>query len=170
VPFIIRGPGIKPGTCSHVRTIGQDLFPTIAELAKASGPLPNGIEGGSMAKVLLNAGNGTVSRPREELVFHFPHYDKDSIGPASAIILGDLKLVRIYETGELRLYNIVKDPGERHNLAHEMPEKVKELDKQLTGYLAAVNAQIPGINPNYNPDKPSELQREGKGKEKKKKR
>jgi len=173
VPFIIRGPGIKPGTCSHVRTTGVDLFPTIAELSKASGPLPNGIEGGSMVKVLMNAGNGTVSRPREELVFHFPHYDKDSIGPASAIILGDFKLIRVYETGELRLYNIVKDLAERHNLAQEMPEKVKELDKRLTDYLSTVNAQLPKANPNYDPTKPStssEQKREGKGKEKKKKR
>ena len=48
VPFIIRGPGIKPGVCSHVRAIGEDLLPTIAELARVSEPLPKGLEGGSL--------------------------------------------------------------------------------------------------------------------------
>ena len=76
------------------------------------------------------------NRPREEFVVHFPHYDKDAIGPASAILLGDFKLIRAYETGALRLFNIAKDPGERHDLAQEMPDKVKELDQRLTDYLA----------------------------------
>jgi len=121
VPFIMRGPGIKPGVCSHVRTIGEDLVPTMAELAHLTGPLPQGIEGGSFAAVLANAGNGSVKRPREEFVVHFPHYDKDEIGPASAIYLGDFKLIRVYETGALKLFNVAKDPGERHDLAQEMP-------------------------------------------------
>ena len=91
MPFIIRGPGIQAGACSHVRAIGEDLFPTIAALAHVSEPLPKGIEGGSLVPVLTNAGKGTVQRPREEFVVHFPHYDKDAIGPASAIYLGDFK-------------------------------------------------------------------------------
>lgn len=165
VPFIIRGPGIKPGACSHVRTVGADLFPTIAELARVSGLLPKGVEGGSFASVLANAGNGAVKRPREEYVVHFPHYDKDAIGPASAILLGDFKLIRVYETGALELFNIAKDPGERRDLAQQMPDKVKELDQRLTDYLASVNAQMPAINPNYDPGKPTaEPKRGGKGK------
>ncbi len=83
------------------------------------------MEGGSFASVLANAGSGAVKRPREEFVVHFPHYDKDAIGPASAIYLGDFKLIRVYETGALELFNIAKDPGERRDLAREMPDKVK---------------------------------------------
>ncbi|MBI5819667.1 MAG: sulfatase [Verrucomicrobia bacterium] len=165
VPFIIRGPGIRPGACSHVRTVGADVFPTIAELARVSGPLPKGVEGGSLASVLANAGNGTVKRPREEYVVHFPHYDKDAVGPASATQLGDFKLIRVYETGALELFNIAKDPGERRDLAQQMPDKVKELDQRLTDYLTSVNAQMPTKNPNYDPSKPtSEPKRGGKGK------
>ena len=99
VPFIIRGPGVKPGACSHVRAIGEDLLPTLAELAHVSEPLPKGVEGGSLAAVLTSGGKGTVKRPREEFIVHFPHYDKDVIGPASTILLGDFKLIRAYETG-----------------------------------------------------------------------
>ena len=167
VPFIIRGPGIKAGACSHVRAVGEDLVPTIAELAHVTEPLPNGIEGGSLVPVLTNAGSGAVQRPREEFVVHFPHYDKDAIGPASAILLGDFKLVRVYETGMLKLFNIAGDPGERHDLAQEMPDKAKELNQRLSEYLSAVNAQMPTANPNYDPAMPSDNTRErgGRGKQ-----
>ena len=116
LPFIIRGPGIQAGACSHVRAVGVDLFPTIAGLAHVTEPLPNDVEGGSLAPVLANGGKGAVKRPREEFVVHFPHYDKDAIGPASAIYVGDLKLIRVYETGVLQLFNIAQDPGERRDL------------------------------------------------------
>jgi arylsulfatase A len=113
-PFILRGPSIQAGICSHVRAVGEDLFPTIAALAPVSEPLPRGIEGGSLVFVLTNAGKGTVQRPREEFVVHFLHYDKDAVGPASAIYLGDLKL-----------FDIPKDPGERRDLIYEWGEEIR---------------------------------------------
>jgi arylsulfatase A len=164
VPFIIRGPGIPAGACSHVRVIGEDVFPTIAALAHVTEPLPQGVEGGSLASVLRGAGKGAVQRPREEFVVHFPHYDKDAIGPASAIYLGDLKLIRAYETSGLKLFDIAKDPGERHDLAPQMPDKAKELNQRLTDYLLAMNAQMPKPNPGYDPAKPTETRDGGKRK------
>jgi arylsulfatase A len=166
VPFIIRGPGIRAGACTHVRAIGEDLLPTIAALAHVSAPLPKGIEGGTLAPIMTNAGKGTVSRPREEFVAHFPHYDKDAIGPASAIYIGDFKLIRIYETGALKLFNIATDPGERHDLAAEMPDKVKALNQRLSDYLLTLNAQMPKTNLNYDSSKPTETRRGGKRKAK----
>lgn len=164
VPFIIRGPGIKPGACSRARAIGADLFPTIAELARVSEPLPKGLEGGSLVPVLASAGNGIVKRPREEYVVHFPHYDKDPLGPASAIFVGNHKLIRFYETSALHLYDIAKDPGERRNLAKELPDKVAELNRKLDEYLKSVNAQIPTPNPKYDPQTPTAAPRDGKPK------
>ena len=164
VPFIIRGPGIPAGSCSHVRAIGEDLFPTIAALAHVSEALPKGIEGGSLVPVLSNPAKGAVQRPREEFVVHFPHYDKDAIGPASTIYVGDFKLIRAYETGAFKLFDIAKDPRERHDLAGPMPEKARELNQRLTDYLLAVNAQMPKPNPGYDPTKPTEPRRGGKQK------
>jgi arylsulfatase A-like enzyme len=165
VPFIIRGPGIKAGACSHVRAVGVDLFPTIAALAKVTEPLPKGLEGGSLVAVLADGSKGTVKRPREEFVVHFPHYDKDSSGPASAILWGDYKLVRIYETGALRMYDIASDPGERMDLSAQLSEKTKELNQRLTEYLTAVDAQMPKPNPAYDPSKPNQERRGGRRKE-----
>src|SRR5262249_44757052 len=104
VPLIIRGPGVKAGVCSHTRVASIDLLPTIAELAKLKTPLPQSIEGGSLGPVLRGNGKAAVKRPREELIFHFPHYDYDNDGPASVIFFGNMKGYKRYETGELRLY------------------------------------------------------------------
>jgi arylsulfatase A-like enzyme len=158
----MRGPGIEAGACSHVRATGVDLFPTIAELAHVGKPLPKGVEGGSLVSVLTNAGRGTVQRPREEFVVHFPHYDKDAIGPASALWLGDFKLVRVYETDAVRLFNIANDPCERRDLAPEMPGQANDLNRRLTDYLAAVNAQMPKPNPAYDGIKPTQTRGGGK--------
>jgi arylsulfatase A-like enzyme len=82
VPFIVAGPCVKAGACSHVRVSATDLFPTFTELAGVQEPLPVGLEGGSFAGVLKSGGFGAVNRLREEFVVHFPHYDKDAQGPA----------------------------------------------------------------------------------------
>jgi arylsulfatase A-like enzyme len=164
VPFIMRGPGIQPGACSHVRAAGTDLFSTLAAIARVQDPLPTGIEGGSLLSVLTHAGGGRVQRPREEFVVHFPHYDKDAIGPASALWLGDFKLVRVYETGALKLFNIANDPGERRDLAQERPDRVRELNQRLTDYLAAVNAQMSKPNPADDGTKPTQTKGGGRRK------
>lgn len=153
VPFIIRGPGVKAGVCSHTRVASIDLLPTIAELANVKTPLPSSIEGGSLAAVLRGDGKAAVKRLREEMVFHFPHYDLDNDGPATVLFLGNLKAYKSYESGELRLYDLAKDLGERNDLAKQMPDRAAELEKRINDYLKAINAQMPTANPNYDPSK-----------------
>jgi arylsulfatase A-like enzyme len=166
VPLIVRGPGIKPGVCTHAEATTVDLFPTIAAIARVSDPLPKGLEGGSLVPVLAGTPNAKVTRPRAELVIHFPHYDKDEVGPASAILLGNLKLIHVYETNTPHLFDLSKDLAEQHDLAGVMPSEAAALDKQLMDYLAAVNAQMPVPNPKYDPAKAPPLpeRRGGPGK------
>ncbi|HMZ20898.1 MAG TPA: sulfatase [Blastocatellia bacterium] len=153
VPFLIRGPGVKAGVCSHTRVTSIDLLPTIAELANLKTPLPKSIEGGSLAPVLLGDGKAVVKRSREDLIFHFPHYDLDNDGPASVLFLDNLKAYKSYETGELRLFDLSKDIGERNDLVKQMPDKAAEMERRLNEYLKAVNAQMPTVNSNYDPSK-----------------
>ncbi len=153
VPLIMRGPGISAGACSHVRASTVDLFPTIAALAQSKEVLPRGIEGGSLVPALKGGNGPVVSRLREEFVVHFPHYDKDAQGPASTLLLGRHKLVRSYETGELRLYDLAADIGETRDLAKEQAPLVADLDRRLGEYLKAVGAQMPSENPSYDPAK-----------------
>jgi arylsulfatase A len=132
---------------------GIDLLPTIAELAHLKTSLPKSIEGGSLAPVLRSPGKAAVKRPREELIFHFPHYDYENDGPASVIFLGHLKAYKRYETGELRLYDLAKDLGEQHDLAKQMPAQAAAMERRMNEYLKAVNAQMATVNPNYDPSK-----------------
>lgn len=148
VPFIMSGPGIQPGRCSHVRVTAMDLFPTFAELAGLKQSVPSAIEGGSFAPLLFNPNVSSVSRSRDTFVVHFPHYDKDDQGPASALFQNDYKLIRVYATGERRLFRLASDPGERNDLSRMKPETVAALDARLTEYLTAVHAQMPTINTN----------------------
>jgi len=165
VPLIVRGPGVNANSWCHTRVVGFDWFPTFCEWAGIQPQaLPNRIEGGSIASLLANAGQGQVQRPREELVFHFPHYQGDA--PHSAILLGNLKLMKFYEDNRLLLFDLSNDIGERNNLAAQMPAEAERLRKRLETHLTAINAQLPTFNPQYDPNRPGEpMQKKGsKGK------
>ena len=93
VPFMVRGPGIAPGSFCDVPVAGWDILPTVAQLAGYDSTLPEDLDGGSMAGLLQHVGSGTVKRPFEGFVFHrytsgYPH---------SAIRLGDYKLVKFWK-------------------------------------------------------------------------
>ncbi|MEI6233447.1 MAG: sulfatase [Planctomycetota bacterium] len=162
VPFLMRGPGVKAGACSHARVAHFDLLPTIAELAHLPGPLPKGIEGGSFASILAT-GTGDVKRSRPEMYFHFPHYDHENDGPATVMISGDLKLFKVYETGAVRMFDLSKDYSEKHDLAQEQASKAAELEKKMDAYLKEINAQMATKNPDYDPNKAPEPKKGKKG-------
>ena len=160
VPFIVRGPGVTANSWCHTRVVGYDLFPTFCEWAGvAPNTLPKGIEGGSIVSLLKNEGQGEVKRPREELVFHFPHYQGDT--PHSAILLGDLKLLHFYEDDHDELYDLSKDIGERNNLAAQRSGETKRLRERLDNYLKAVDAQFPTVNTSFDPNQPAEPRKRG---------
>lgn len=146
VPFLVRGPGVRAGACTHVRASGADLLPTLADLAGVH-ELRNPVEGSSLVSVLRD--DGPVKRPREELVVHFPHYDLGNGGPASALFLGEYKLVRRYEDGARMLYRVATDPGEQHDLAAKEPERLADLTRRLDAYLTAIAAGMPKPNPEF---------------------
>lgn len=162
VPFIVRGPGIAPNSWSHQRVVGYDFYPTFCELAGVEKTLPETIEGGSITH-LFRGEDEPVKRPREELVFHFPHYQGDT--PHSALLLDHWKIMHFYETEETHLFDLDNDIAERHDLAKENPELVGALKEKLFAYLAEVNAQMPERNPQYDPENPPSL-KENRGEKK----
>ena len=160
VPLIIRGPGIAPGSWSHQRVVGYDFFPTFCRLAGVKAPLPAGIEGGDITH-LFTGSKAPVKRPREELVFHFPHYQGDT--PHSAILLGKYKLLEFYETGERLLFDLDADLGEQSDLAKSQPDIAADLAKRLHAYLASVGAALPQSNPDFDPSREPTGKKGGKG-------
>jgi arylsulfatase A-like enzyme len=155
VPFIARGPGIAANSWCHVPVVGYDLLPTFCEWAgvpRAS--LPKNLDGGSIAGLLAHGGQGDVRRPREELVFHFPHYQSGHT-PHSAIRMGDLKLLTFYEDDSVKLFDLAADIGERRDLSSERSADAARLRTRLETHLADVAAQLPTINPRYDPNAPT---------------
>ena len=163
VPLIVRGPVVPANSWCHTRVVGYDWFPTFCDWAAIPAKsLPSGIEGGSLAKLLAANGQGSVKRPREELVFHFPHYQGDA--PHSAIIVGDLKLLHFYEDNRDLLFDLARDLGERNDLAAQMPTETARLRERLDEHLNAIKAQRPTVNPEYDPSRPPVPRAKGGGK------
>ena len=160
VPLFIRGPGIEANSWSHQAVVGYDFYNTFAEWAGYKKPLPQNIEGGSITHLLAGE-DKPVSRSREGLVFHFPHYQGDT--PHSTLIKGDYKLIHFYETEESQLYNLAKDLKESRNLAKAKPELATAMESELFSHLKAIGADLPEINPNYDPNNPPQVRRGGGG-------
>lgn len=156
VPLIVRGPGVAANSWCHVPVVGADLLPTFCAWAGVPpARIPRSVEGGSLAGLLATAGRGAVQRPREELVFHFPHYQSGH-APHSAIRVGDLKLIMFYEDGAAKLFDLGKDIGERRDLAATMPAEAARLRQRLERYLADVGAQLPTPNPGFGASAPAD--------------
>jgi arylsulfatase A len=161
VPFLVRGPGIAANSWCDVPVVGWDLLPTFCEWAGVPPrKIPATVEGGSIAGLLTRGGKEIVKRPREEIVFHFPHYQSGQ-PPHSAIRMGELKLLHFYEDDRVALYDLARDIGERNDLATQRPADAKRLRDRLDKYLVAVDAQMPTANPDFDPTRPAEPPRKG---------
>lgn len=148
-PFIVAGPGIQANTVSRVRVVGWDLFPTFCDILGID-QLPANLDGGSFLSVLKNGGAGSVQRPVEGMVWHWPRYVEGKGGyPSTAIIKDSLKYIYSYEFEEEYLYNIEKDIAETTLLNAVYPQKLAEMRALMNNYLTSVNAGLPSPNPNY---------------------
>jgi arylsulfatase A len=136
VPFVVSGPGIKPGSQCDVPVVQWDLLPTLHDLSGSSSPLPSGVDGGSLQAVFKQGNVGSVRRSAPGLIFHYPcHFHP----PVSVIRIGDYKLMRHLNSGEFKLFNVAADYAEKHDLAQQLPEKVKEMDRTLRQYVEKVD-------------------------------
>ncbi|MBA7576570.1 hypothetical protein ES708_18411 [subsurface metagenome] len=149
VPFIVKWPGkINPGI-SEQRIVGMDIYPTM--LAAAAQPLrPQQHVDGLDLMPLLTKNKTLKKRP---IIFHFPHYTH-ATGPFSSIIYDHWKLIRFYnnEHGEYLLYNLATDPEEQNDLADKNMRMRDQLINQLEKSLKEMKAEMPVLNPDFNPD------------------
>ncbi|VGO19988.1 sulfatase-like hydrolase/transferase [Pontiella sulfatireligans] len=148
VPLIINGTGIKPGSSCQESVTGCDLLPTFCQWAGI--PIPGAIEGSSLVPLLAGK---KLERTEKTLLFHYPHYGQGPAQkPQSAIIEGDYKLLKLWETDTYQLFDLSKDIGEQNDLSKSNPEKQKEMVAQMEQRLKETGAQVPTDNPNYDPD------------------
>ncbi len=121
-PWFVVAPGSSvPGTTCAAPISSCDVLPTLLELVGAP-PVTHAIDGRSFAPLLR--GEPMAERP---LFWHYPHYGNQGGFPGGAVRLGDFKLLERYEDGRVHLYDLANDPGERHDLAAALPERVAEL-------------------------------------------
>ena len=146
VPMIVRYPQLaKAGTVCRVPTISHDFYPTFVELAQAKLPLNQTIDGRSFTAQLSNPDAGME---REALYFHYPHYHHDR--PSSAIRWGKWKLIEYLDgTGDVLLFDLSRDPGEKDNLAETRKGVAAELKKKLNQWRLSTSARMPLPNPGY---------------------
>lgn len=140
VPFIVRGPGIKPGSVSKVPVVGYDLMPTFLDIIRPGFIPPNDVEGGNFLSLLKQEGKGRISRSEDFLVFHCPQGPRH---PQTAIIKYPFKLIMLWHSNETLLFDLDKDMSETADLSKIMPEKTEELHGLLKSYLQRVNAPMP---------------------------
>ncbi len=142
VPFIVKGPGIKAGAQSDVPVAGWDLLPTFCELAGSDLTGRSGLDGGSFASLLKNAGKGKVTRPSDDFYFHRFHKSYSH----SAVIAGSYKLIHFWKTRSTELYDLSEDPGEIHNIRDRESARAAAMEERLFSYIRKTN---PGLTARY---------------------
>src|SRR5262245_26260859 len=142
-PTIVRWPGkIKPAVID-TPIIHVDFVPTLLSLAGL--PVPTGLDGISIAPLLLQ--NGPL--PARRFFWHFPHYNNQGGRPAGALRDGDWKFITYYDTGEVQLFNLKNDIAETTNLAPKENQRAADLQKAHELWLRDIDAQRNTSNPDF---------------------
>lgn len=140
VPFIVVGPGIKPGSQSRIPVVGYDFLPTFHDLANGQpNQLTSEVDGVSIAPLLGEETADEFLRPQEAVFFHRPRRSM------SAIRQDDHKLMLYWnkEGGieKMDLFEVDSIPTEKgHNLAVQKPKLAATLRDKLLAQLERVGA------------------------------
>lgn len=150
VPAIISWQGnLKSGSVSNQYYSSIDYLSTFCELAGID-DRPEKVDGKSIVPLLLQPEK--MQDNERPLFWHYPHFSNQLGRPAGSVRMGDFKLVELYETGTLELFNLKEDVSESNNLSEKMQAKTKELYHLLTNWREGVNAQMPMPNPALKPE------------------
>lgn len=153
VPAIARWPGRIPAgsTCDTPATT-TDLHPTFVELASATPAEQQPHDGVSLGALLSDP---SAALARDTLYWHLPHYHHST--PTGAIRRGNWKLIEFFEDDSIELYQLDRDIGETLNVASENPAVADQMRSALATWRNQVGAQMPTLNPNFDPQRASVL-------------
>jgi arylsulfatase A-like enzyme len=129
VPFVIAGPGIKPGRISETVS-GTDLTPTILELGGFVPPTGQTMDGRSVADL---ATGRRLSVEDGGLAFAAMIKDRSNPGGITAVVRGKWKMI---ENGQsIEVYNVHDDPNEVSNVASTRPAVFNDLRGLMLQYV-----------------------------------
>ncbi len=162
VPMLFHWPNKIPAMQSEVPISFIDLYPTLLDLMEVTPKLDLPLQGTNLASVVLGE-KPTSEQAERPLYWHFPIYLEayNGIGDDSRDILfrtrpgtvmrkGKWKMHEYHENGEIELYDLSQDPGERINLVTLMPEIAEQLHAEMKDWREENGAPIPNErNPDY---------------------
>jgi len=145
-PMIVKWPGVtEPGTICDEPVISTDFYPTILDMAGLSLKPEQHKDGRSLAGLLKNG----EDLNRQAIHWHYPHNSPQGSGPASAIRMGQYKLIKYYYENKVELYDLSVDIREHHDISDDKPELTAKLLKDLNTWLDRMDASFPSSNPEY---------------------
>ena len=133
---MVRGPEIKAGSVCRVPVAGYDFLPTFYELAGGKGSLSKELDGGSFVTLFSDPKTDSVKRPIEGLVFSRPRQRMAVIRSGQWKLLAAVNAKR--EIQSAKLFNVVEDIAEEHDLSTTQAEKANDLQARLKTYLKTV--------------------------------
>jgi uncharacterized sulfatase len=153
VPLLVKYPPlVKPGSVTSTVAISYDFYPTFVELGGGKLPENQTIDGLSLLPVLKDE---NTALKRNAIHFHYPHYHHRR--PAAAIREGEWKLLQYLDnTGEMELYNLAEDIGEKNDLSEEKKGRVADLKGKLQRWQNQVIARMPIPNPHFEEERAGE--------------
>jgi arylsulfatase A-like enzyme len=146
VPMLVKWPGVvEPASASDQPVIIEDFFPSILEMARIKKyDVVQEIDGKSFVPLLKKP---SAKQAERALIWHMPHKWIRQEGPGinykSAIRQGDWKLIYNMRNGQMELYNLRSDIGEKTDLASNYPKKTRALATRLGRQLREWNAPMP---------------------------
>jgi arylsulfatase A-like enzyme len=144
-PLLIKWPDtIKAGSICETPVISTDYYPTLLQMAGQPLNPEQHMDGTSLTPLFING-----SLRERPLFWHYPHYSGQGGSPGGAVRLGDYKLVEWFEDMRTELYDLKNDPGEKHDLASQLPEKSAALKKLLHDWRKQIDAPMTSPNPGF---------------------
>ncbi len=135
VPLLIRLPGQRRAARLGGPISQIDLMPTLLDLLGAD--VPEGLHGRSLAPLLREASNtGRAIDVRADASPCVIVQDMPTVASRTIISTDGWRYSNYTNTGELELFNLNTDPGERHNLAAQPEQRARlaDLHRQLQAW------------------------------------
>ncbi len=132
IPFLVRAPGVKPGSRSKEFVQVPDLFPTICDAAGVE--IPDTVQGKSF---LPHVRRKTRKRLRPFAVTSWPLITDPAAHTLSTITNDEWALCYRGVGGKHELFNIKRDYGEKKNLFNKHRDVA---EKMLKGYVEFLKA------------------------------